>query len=193
MLTSRLLPSLALALTAALVGCGAPPPAAAPGQPDAPPAAGPASTTPSAPDSGGSAAATPAPSGGDKAAPPAAAAAPSAAAQPAAARTDAPLATGITQQDVLDQVQKHADWFDKCVSIGQKGAKGFRAKITLKATIGPSGTVNAADVASSTSKNAAFDACVLDAFKKLTFPRPPGSGATMLSCPLNFDAAQVSQ
>jgi outer membrane biosynthesis protein TonB len=180
---------LLLVLPALLLGCGgAAPPASAPASPDAP-----AVSSPPPP-----AAQTDLPKAAD-AAPAAtsratatAAAPPAGDAQPASATVDAPLATGITQKDVLDQVQKHADTFDRCVAIGSAGAKGFRAKVTLKATIGPSGVVNAAEVASSNAKSTAFDACVLDAFKKLTFPRSKASGATMLMCPLSFDAAQVA-
>jgi outer membrane biosynthesis protein TonB len=179
-------PAFALALALALLGCGAsPPPPAAPVQPEATPAVASPTAPPVAAQPDLPANADTAPASATKAA--------AAGVQAASATTDAPLATGITQQDVLDQVQKHAELFDRCVSLGAKGVKSFRAKVTLKATIGPSGTVNAAEVASSTAKNAAVDACVLDAFKKLTFPRPKGSGATMLMCPLSFDAAQVAQ
>jgi outer membrane biosynthesis protein TonB len=180
---------LAVALPALLLGCGAaPPPEVAPAQ------AEPAPSTVASPPPPVSAAAQPnLPANADTAPAVKAAAAPAGGVQTASATTDAPLATGITQKDVLDQVQKHAELFDRCVTIGAAGSKGFRAKVTLKATIGPSGTVNAAEVASSTAKNPAVDACVLDAFKKLTFPRGKGSGATMLMCPLSFDAAQVAQ
>jgi TonB family protein len=188
-----LAPLLALAptLLALLLGCGAPPPApAVPAQPE-PSSAAASTLAPTAAQPDLPANADTAPAAARAAA--AGGAMPAGGPQAASATTDAPLATGITQKDVLDQVQKHAELFDRCVALGAAGAKGFRAKVTLKATVGPSGAVNAAEVASSTAKNAAVDACVLDAFKKLTFPRPKGSGATMLMCPLSFDAAQVAQ
>lgn len=107
--------------------------------------------------------------------------------------TDAPIATKITQDDVLALVQKNADLFGRCYTIGAAASKSFRAKVTIKATVSPLGAVNAVEVLSSTAKNPKVDACVSDAFKKLTFARPKGSGATVFTFPLSFDGMEQVQ
>jgi hypothetical protein len=59
--------------------------------------------------------------------------------------------------------------------------------------VSPLGTVNAIEVLSSTTKSPKVDACVTDAFKKLTFARPAGSGATVFTFPMQFDPMQQVQ
>ena len=101
---------------------------------------------------------------------------------------DQTVATTITQGEILALVQKNADAFYRCYSVGAGGVKkGYTAKVKVKATVSPLGTVNAVEVLSSTTKSAKVDACVVDTFKKLTFVRPKGSGATVFTFPLSFD------
>ncbi len=170
---------LALPLPLALGCAGAAPPPAAPGvqsadAPSATPGAEP-STAPSAlPQAAG--ATTPAPSNGA-----------GKSVQSAVVATDAPIATAITQKDVLDQANKHMDVFGACYDLGAKGSKTWRAKVTVKATVGPSGAVNAVDVVNSTANNPKVDACVADGFKKLAFARPKGAGTTTFTFPMVFD------
>lgn len=104
--------------------------------------------------------------------------------------TDAPLLTGITQEQVLAQVQKHMELFDKCYAIGAATSKNFRAKVTVKATVGPTGSVNAAEIIRSTSNNPKVDACVADAFHKLSFARPAGAGTTVFTFPLSYEGVE---
>jgi TonB family protein len=101
--------------------------------------------------------------------------------------------TKISQEDILAAVNKNGDAFNKCYSIGAGSSKSYTAKVTVKATVGPSGTISSAEVVASTAKNAKVDACVLDGFKKITFTRPPNSGATIITFPLNFEGMQQVQ
>jgi TonB family protein len=110
-----------------------------------------------------------------------------------AAATDAPILSKITQDDVLAAVNANGATFDRCYALGAAGSKSYAAKVTVKATVGPSGTVNTVEVVSSTAKSAKLDACVVDAFKTLSFRRPSGSGATVFTFPLTFDAPQQVQ
>ncbi len=110
-----------------------------------------------------------------------------------ATAVDAPLNTKITRDDILALVQKSSDLFNRCYTLGAGGAKSFRAKVTIKATVSPVGAVNAVEVLSSTAKNPKVDACVGDAFKKLTFNRPKGSGATVFTFPMSFDGMDQVQ
>lgn len=111
----------------------------------------------------------------------------------AAAATDAPLATTISQDEIFAQVQKHADVFNRCYTIGAGASKSYRAKVTIKATVGPNGAVNAAEVQSSTAKNPKVDACVAEGFKKLTFTRPKGASTTVFTFPMSFDGMEQVQ
>jgi hypothetical protein len=110
-----------------------------------------------------------------------------------AAATDAPIVTTITQDDILALVNKNADAFYRCQSLGAGASKSWRAIVTIKATVSPLGAVNAIEVVSSTTKNPRVDACVIDSFRKLTFARPAGSGATVFTFPMKFDPMQQVQ
>lgn len=180
-----MIPRALLACPLALVlGCGvAPPPPAAPppvepgaiasiaaDAPPAPPTRGVAKDAERSPDPK-----TPEP-------PP-----PGAVARAAVSPTDAPLTGTITQDEVMNQVGRSSDLFNRCYSLGAGASKSWRAKVTVKATVGPTGNVGAVDVVSSNARNAKVDACVVDAFKKLQFPRAKGAGATTFTFPLSFE------
>lgn len=177
--------ALAIPLFFAL-GCGAAPPPSA--------ATPPSSSTP--PEAAGSAAPQSAPEATKNSAPanelPARGAAPDAKKDGSIGKAqggavDAPIvATAISQKDILDQVQKHMELFDKCYKLVGTG-KGARAVVTVKATVGPTGVVNAVEVLSSAPKNAKLETCVGDGFKNLTFPRPAGAGTTTFTFPMSFD------
>ena len=107
--------------------------------------------------------------------------------------TDAPIVSKITQDDILALVNKNGDTFYKCQSIGAGASKSWRAIVTIKATVSPTGAVSAIELMTSTSKNPRVDSCVLDAFKKLTFARPAGSGATVFTFPMSFEPMQQVQ
>ena len=110
-----------------------------------------------------------------------------------AATTDANIITKISQDDILALVNKNSDVFYRCYGIGAGASKSWRAVVTIKATVSPSGSVTAIDVVSSTTKNPKVDACVTDGFKKLTFTRPAGSGATVFTFPMQFEPMQQVQ
>jgi TonB family protein len=182
--------ALALPISLVLVACGgseaggppaaAPPAAAAAATPSPNVTAAPAVVQPSTPP-----ALPPPPPAGPADAKKADVAAPG-----RAGAADAPILGKITQDDVLAAVNKTGDTFNRCYSLGAAGSKTYTAKVTVKATVGPSGAVNTVEVVSSTAKNAKVDACVVEGFKKLSFKRPAGSGATVFTFPLSFDGAE---
>jgi hypothetical protein len=185
----RLAPCLPLLL---VLGCGASPPAASPEQPadGSPPPSGSAA-------SGTSPAAATPPSSGAQ---PAAAAAETKPASPSAqggaasgkdtvnraVASDAPISTGITQPEILALVNQNVDTFYRCYTPPAGAPKGFRPKVTVKATVGPTGAVNTVEVVDSNTKSPKVDACVVAGFKKLVFTRPAGSGATVFTFPMTF-------
>ena len=178
------------ALGCAALGCGAAPPPAAATSPEptmAPSATATEGRSDAATKPAAAAAEAPRPQGDSGPAP----------SSPAPGRagvaTDAPIVTTITQNDVLALVQKNAESFNRCYTLGAGASKSYRAKVTVKATVGPTGVVNGVEVTSSTSKNPRVDACVVDAFKKLTFARPKGSGTTTFTFPLSFDGLEQVQ
>ncbi|WP_437764979.1 AgmX/PglI C-terminal domain-containing protein [Sorangium sp. So ce281] len=193
---------LALALAA---GCGAPPPAAqSPAQPASEGPTGSASPEPTT-------STTSAPPEPKPAAPPPDAQVPAAATpveapppRPAASRPDgnvrpgAATATGtlggnISESQVRDVVEKHGELFDECYKIGVKSSPKFTGKVTVKATIGPTGRVNRADVVRSTAKNQQVDRCVADAFEKMQFPSPQGGVTTVITFPIEFSGVELVQ
>jgi hypothetical protein len=180
-------PRLALALPLVLVlGCAAaPPPAAVTPPAEAPSAAASGEATPASP-----AAAAVTPMAAAAAKPPADAKDSAGAAPLGRAATDAPISSKITQDDILALVNKNGELFNHCYTLGAGTSKSYRAKVTVKATVSPVGAVNAVEVVTSTAKNPKVDACVTDAFKKLSFTRPSGSGATVFTFPLSFDGIE---
>ncbi|APR82196.1 Hypothetical protein A7982_07545 [Minicystis rosea] len=185
--------ALVLPLVLAL-GCGAaPPPAAVPPAEPSTPAAGAVEGAKATPAQDGTHAPPPPP-----VAPAASAATTGQGATPAPGKAavsskEAPLLSTITQDEVINQVGKSSDSFNRCYALGAGASKSWRAKVTVKATVSPSGNVTSCEVLNSTAKNPKVDACVVDAFKKLVFPRPQGSGATTLTFPLSFDGVEQVQ
>ncbi|WP_437935541.1 TonB family protein [Sorangium sp. So ce341] len=201
-----------LVLVLALASACAPPPAQAPAQPAPPEPAGATSTAPAGPTPAEPASTTaPAPAGPTPAAgeaPPATSQVPGAAApveaapKPAAPRGDGNVKPGVavatgtlggslSEVQIRDVVEKHAELFDECYKIGVKSSPKFVGKVTVKATIGPSGKVNKADVVRSTAKNPQVDRCVADAFEKMQFPPPQGGVTTVITFPIEFSGVEL--
>ena len=146
-----------------LVACSgsSPPDAAAPeGAPPAPGSADAASAPPPAGPASATAAATPPPS--------AASVAPVASGVPKGGPSDAPLLGKLTDADVQATLAKNYGNFDPCYPESLK-KKAADIRVQMKPTIGPGGKVNELLVTKS-SGDKKFDACVMDAFKKIQFP-----------------------
>lgn len=149
----------------------------------------PAASSPTAGDPAPSAEASAAPAA--SAAPSAdAAAAPTA---PAASASNAvpdraPLTGKITNAKIAELVMQNQELFNDCYSIGAGKSKSFVGTVTVKATIGPSGEVHAAEIVKSTAKNKKVDQCVLEAFKKMKFP---ATGSTVpITFPMEFNGVE---
>ena len=174
-------------LVVAWLGCSsAPPPSADP--PPPPPSDTPGGQAPPAPSEVAAAEAA-APKEPDAAAKPSE----SAPAPAAAVNEQKALGGALTQNEIREVVEKHGEYFNDCYTLGAGKSKQFIAKVTLKVTLGPSGSVSQALIANSTAKNPKVDQCVVDAFKKLKFP-PPKSGATsVFTFPMEFKGAVETQ
>jgi TonB family protein len=178
-----------LALLAVAAACGSSPP---------PEAAAPAASASAAapPDTSQAAAAPPAGATGapsaDQAPPPAAEKAPAAASATASASAGPPdknpLTGKISQQTIMDLVVKNQALFNDCYTIGAGKSQHFVATVTVKASIGPTGSVNGTQIAKSTAKNPKVDQCVAEAFKKMKFP---ATGSTVpITFPMEFNGAE---
>jgi TonB family protein len=176
-----------LALVSFVLGCGAAPPPSAATAPSATEAA-PLPGDPKPPSAQAAPMAAPSAAPHDPATTPK----PPPVGRAAVASTDAPLTSNITQDEVINQVGKSSD-FNRCYTLGAAASRSWRAKVTVKATVGPTGNVGAVEVLSSTAKNPKVDACVLEGFKKLSFPRPAGAGTTTFTFPLSFDGIEQVQ
>ena len=173
--------TLALPLALALVACGGstPPAEAPPAESPETPAGTNASDTPAAAASGDAAAA---PAGSGDAA---AGTAPAASAAP----LDKPLGGALTQDEIRGVVEKHGELFNDCYTVGAGKGQQFTGTVTLKVTLGPTGSVNEAQVAKSTAKNPKVDQCVVDAFKKIKFPAPKAGATSVFTFPMVFGGA----
>lgn len=167
-----------LTLIALPIGCSAAPPAPAPpvhtGQPMA---------SPPPPKSE-------APLADSKPAPPQGSSAPAPAAPSAAVVGDSMGGGRLSQAEIRDIVTASAALFDACYLIGAGKSQLFTATVTVKATIGPSGAVNEAQIKSSTAKNKKVDTCVADAFKQLKFPAPKGAVTSVITFPMEFSGGE---
>lgn len=185
---ARVLPLLFLAACAS-----SPPPSADVASPAASSAPAAVASVDEAKAAPAAAAATPSPASSAKASAPAAVAATPAASS--SATTNAQLLTGLSSEEVFGAVDKSGALFNDCYTIGAGVGKGksFKGTVKVKATVGPSGTVNAVEVLSSTAKNTKVDACVKEAFKKIKFPSPHGGSTAVITFPLSFDGVQQVQ
>ncbi len=104
-----------------------------------------------------------------------------------------PLGNGrLTQSQIAQILEKGGDVFGECYTLGAGGAnKDFRATVTVKATIGPAGTVNAVEVTRSTANNPKVDACVAQAFKRVKFPAPSDGAMSVITFPITFNGIEA--
>lgn len=110
---------------------------------------------------------------------------------PGQAAADSTALSGkLTQKDIQAIVFKNQDLFNDCYTIGAGKGQQFVATVTVKATIGPKGTVNEALIAKSTAKNPKVDKCVADAFKKIQFPAPKDGATSVITFPMEFNGAE---
>ena len=158
-----LVASLSLAALFASTGCGGA--AAAPPEAPATPAATGDAAAATSPPLAGSSAAAAAPVAVSTVAPAAA----TATAQP----VDEPLLGKLADADVYATLNKNISTFMVCYPDALKKKNGS-IKLQLRPTIGPSGVVNDAKLMKS-SGDKKFDACAIDAFKKIKFPPSKGS------------------
>ena len=102
-----------------------------------------------------------------------------------------PLSGKLTQADIARILEKNGDVFGDCYTLGAGGkTKDFKGVVTVKATIGPSGTVNNVDVTKSTANNPKVDACVREAFKKIKFPHPHDGATSVITFPISFNGVE---
>lgn len=105
-----------------------------------------------------------------------------------------PLSGKLTQADIGRILESNGDVFGDCYTLGAGGkTKDFKGVVTVKATIGPSGTVNQVDVTKSTANNPKVDACVREAFKKIKFPHPRDGATSVITFPISFNGVEQIQ
>ena len=104
-----------------------------------------------------------------------------------------PLGNGrLTQPQIAKILEKGGDVFGDCYILGAGGPnKDFRATVTVKATIGPTGNVNAVEVTKSTANNPKVDACVAQSFKKVKFPAPSDGATSVITFPITFNGIEA--
>ncbi len=104
------------------------------------------------------------------------------------------LSGKLTQAEIGHILESNGDVFGDCYTLGAGGkTKDFKGIVTVKATIGPSGTVNQVDVTKSTANNPKVDACVREAFKKIKFPHPRDGATCVITFPISFNGVEQIQ
>ncbi len=112
----------------------------------------------------------------------------------AVVETREPLSGKLTQDDIRRILEQNGELFGDCYTLGAGGKlKNFKGVVTVKATIGPKGAINVADVIKSTANNAKVDACVRESFKKIKFPPPRDGGTTVITFPVTFNGVEQVQ
>ncbi|MBK9261988.1 MAG: TonB family protein [Polyangiaceae bacterium] len=166
-----------LSVTSLCIGCG-PEPVAKQPSPDA-----------SANGTGAIASTAPASSNESAAPPSMASASPSASAGTTVSDTQ-PLVGSLSSAEIQKAINDNIQAFDACYTLGADKQGKLEGTVTIKATVGPLGTVKDASVLKSTMKNSKVDACVATAFKKVTFPHPKG-GVAIITYPMTFGGEVV--
>ncbi len=84
---------------------------------------------------------------------------------------------GLSEADIRTAISARSALLRQCYSMGASADAAFKGTITLRANIGPTGTIASLEVVSSTTKNAKVDGCVMDALRGTQFPAT-GTGGT---------------
>lgn len=100
------------------------------------------------------------------------------------------LVGSLSNAEIQKAINDNIKAFDACYSLGADKQGKLEGTVTIKATVGPLGTVKEATVQKSTMKNPKVDACVADAFKKTKFPQPKG-GVAIITYPMTFGGEVV--
>jgi TonB family protein len=104
--------------------------------------------------------------------------------------SDTPLVGSLSNAEIQKAINDNIQAFDACYTLGADKQGKLEGTVTIKATVGPLGTVKEATVVKSTMKNTKVDKCVADAFKKVKFPQPKG-GAVIITYPMTFGGEVV--
>jgi TonB family protein len=101
-----------------------------------------------------------------------------------------PLGGRLSQKDIGEILSKNSALFNDCYTIGAAGGQSFTGTVTVKATLGPTGSVSDAQVIKSTAKNQKVDTCVVQAFKKIKFPTPKDGATSVITFPMEFNGVE---
>ncbi len=100
---------------------------------------------------------------------------------PVAAAPVAPPPGTIATHDVNATVRAHAGEIRECFQRARIESQDAHGRITVRATVSPSGAVTGASIASSDSNSSRLEACVVEAFRRWTFPSPSGGVSGVVS------------
>lgn len=89
---------------------------------------------------------------------------------------------GVSNEAVVAAVEAQSGRIAAC-----RAGDAPKGKVLVKFTIGSSGLVTDAEIRSSSVRDAAIEACVLDVIRRLEAPKPPSGGHALVQYPLAFD------
>ena len=93
----------------------------------------------------------------------------------------------VDPKGVKASVRAHSEEVQNCYERARIETPDLHGRVSVAATIGPSGQVLSASVASATAKSPRLHACLVDAFRGWTFPIPAGGVNGSISYGFVFD------
>lgn len=94
---------------------------------------------------------------------------------------------GALDKSQIDAViKRNMNKVRACYTKGLNENKALAGKVTLTFTIAADGTVPKSEVKTSTLSAPQVEACMAEAFRGMTFPRPKGDGIVIVSYPFVF-------
>lgn len=93
-------------------------------------------------------------------------------------------ASNLSEAEVRTTIVQKQASFRQCYDLGMSSSAAFAGTVSLRVSIGPTGTVASVEVLSSTTKIAAVDSCVTQAVRSMQFPAK-GNGA-VVAFPIEF-------
>ncbi len=108
----------------------------------------------------------------------------------AAPSVSSPMIMGSLDRTQIDSVIKQRlpmirHCYQKCLQADP----GLAGKVVVEFTIAADGTVEKAEISSSTVNDETLEQAILEVIEKLVFPAPPGGGSVVVSYPFVFSAS----
>lgn len=97
---------------------------------------------------------------------------------------------GLAKAVVRRAIHRHLAAMRSCYERQLRKHPQLSGQVVVELVISGTGKVMRATLKRSSLKNAAFEACIVNTFKRMTFPAPQGGGAVVVRYPLSFSPSK---